>query len=93
MREVFGLLKEQQYFRAISHKSNNHYMYEFIRYNNYYHRHSLVDVIYDYISHCHIIGVKSSMIRDCAFEKYYMSYWKPSKYNDYTRKRSLRDLV
>ena len=56
-------------------------------------RYTFDDVINDHIGYCNIVGYQYSMLRDCSYEKYYMSYWRPSKYNEYYGRRSLRDLV
>ena len=55
-------------------------------------RYSFVDIINDHISYCYIDGASLSILRDCAYEDNYLSTWRPSKYNEYYGRRSLREI-
>ena len=97
MRETLHSVTEPSCFTTINFESSYHSLWELLI-NNVDNveqppRYTFDDVINDHIGYCNIVGFQFSMLRDCSYEDRYLAEWRPSKYNEYYRRYSLRDLV
>ena len=97
MKQLLHSITEMKYNHTIKFEASYHSLWELLI-NNVDNveqppRYSFVDVINDHISYGNIIGFQFSMLRDCAYKDNYLSTWRPSKYNEYYGRHSLRDLV